>query len=80
MSEKETELSTLVDAVKESPNLIEKIIGMLNPYAGLDKKGIEKAAEYYLAEIEKSDMPMEAKLFAMQNVKKNLKMNSKMKK
>lgn len=56
----------------QNENVLNKTIGalgMLFPYAGITKK----AVDMYIAEIEKSDMPIDAKMYAMMNAKKQLK-------
>ena len=47
----------------------ERVLGLLFPYVGLNKKIVDM----YIAEIEKTDMPIEAKMFAMVNAKKTIK-------
>lgn len=62
---------TALDLAKNE-NVLNKtadIMGMLFPYAGLTKK----AVDMYIAEIEKSDMPIDTKMFLVMNTKKNLK-------
>lgn len=46
-----------------------EIMGMLFPYAGLQRK----AVEVYVEDIEKSDLPAETKAFLILNTKKTLK-------
>ena len=56
----------------QNENVLNKTVGalgMLFPYAGITKK----AVDMYIAEIEKSDMPIDAKMYAMMNAKKQLK-------
>lgn len=62
---------TAVDLIKNE-NVQNKAIGalgMLFPYAGLTKK----AVDMYISEIEKSDMSIDAKMFAVMNARKSLK-------
>ncbi len=56
----------------QNENVLNKTVGalgMLFPYAGITKK----AVDMYIAEIEKSDMSIDAKMYAMMNAKKQLK-------
>lgn len=60
-----------IDLVK-SENIQNKtadILGMLFPYAGIEKK----ALEMYVSEVEKSDMTAESKLIAVLNAKQTIK-------
>lgn len=62
---------TAVDLVK-SENIQNKtadILGLLFPYAGIEKR----ALEMYVSDIEKSDMPSESKLIAVLNAKNTIK-------
>ena len=64
-------VKTAVDMAKNE-NVLNKTVdalGMLFPYAGITKK----AVDMYIAEIEKSDMSIDAKMYALLNAKKQLK-------
>ena len=50
-------------------NKMADVFGMLFPYAGIKKK----AVDMYIAEVEKSNLPSDAKLIALLNAKKELK-------
>lgn len=63
---------TAIDLVGNE-NVLNKtgdFLGMLFPYVGLKKKAVER----YTAEIEKSDISADAKVFAILNMKKQMKM------
>lgn len=73
-----TVAKTAVDLVKNE-NVLNKTVdalGMLFPYAGITKK----AVDMYIAEIEKSDMPIDTKMYALLNAKKQLKQMKNQKK
>lgn len=58
---------SLIDLIK-TDNVLNKatdIIGMLFPYAGIK----QKAVDIYIADIEKSDLPVETKVFMILNTK-----------
>lgn len=66
-----TTAKTAVDLMKNE-NILNKsasMMGMLFPFAGLK----QKAVEIYIEDIEKSDLPVETKVFMIMNTKKNFK-------
>lgn len=71
MSIGELATNTAVDLVKNEniQNKAADILGMLFPYAGIEKR----ALEMYVADVEKSDMPAESKLVAVLNAKQTIK-------
>lgn len=62
---------TAVDLVKSEnvQNKAASLLGMLFPYAGLEKK----ALEMYVSDVEKSNMTSESKLVAVLNAKQTIK-------
>ena len=65
-----TVAKTAIDLAK-TDNVLNKatgIMGMLFPYAGIKQKTVNM----YLDEIEKSDMPLETKVFLALNVRRHI--------
>ena len=62
---------TALDLVKSEnvQNKAVEFLGMLFPYAGIEKK----AVDLYIEEIENSDLSTEAKMISLLNAKKTLK-------